>query len=110
MRSSNDCRDEVWELLEPVAPLASIRPQGGGRRRVDDRTILAAIGYVATTGCAWRQLLPVFGASWQTVNRRFAEWSQACVWAKKLGPASSLPWNRCDLAGPPSCEDSPRWI
>ncbi|PZG22122.1 hypothetical protein C1J01_04645, partial [Nonomuraea aridisoli] len=44
--------------------------KGGGRRRVDDRTILAAIVYVATTGYAWRQLPPVFGASWQTVHRR----------------------------------------
>ncbi|GAA2772696.1 transposase [Nonomuraea dietziae] len=38
--------------------------------------------YVATSGCAWRQLpLPVFGASWQTVNRRFTEWSAARVLA-----------------------------
>ncbi|KAB8196348.1 transposase [Nonomuraea phyllanthi] len=49
------------------------------RRRVDDRTILAAIVYVTTTGCAWRQVPPVFGASWQTVSRRFTEWSAARV-------------------------------
>ncbi|MBB6546945.1 transposase [Nonomuraea rubra] len=30
---------------------------------MEDRVILAAIVYVATTGCAWRQLPPVFGAS-----------------------------------------------
>ncbi|MEU8382025.1 transposase, partial [Streptosporangium sp. NPDC048865] len=38
--------------------------------RADDRMILAAIVCVATTGCAWRQLPPVFGASWPADCRR----------------------------------------
>ncbi|MGJ6964948.1 IS5 family transposase [Streptosporangium sp. G11] len=96
--------DELWELFQRVVPSAPTRPQGGGRRRVDDRMILAAIVYVATTGCAWRQLPPVFGASWQTVNRRFAEWSAARVWAKlyriildELGARGELDWSRCAI-------------
>ncbi|GAA2697067.1 hypothetical protein GCM10010412_091690 [Nonomuraea recticatena] len=73
--------DELWELFERVMPPPK-RPQGGGRRRAGDRLILAAIVFVATTGCTWRQLPPGFGASWQTVLRRFADWSAARVWAK----------------------------
>ncbi|WP_434096225.1 IS5 family transposase [Streptosporangium roseum] len=96
--------DELWELFQRVVPPAPTRPQGGGRRRVDDRVILAAIVYVATTGCAWRQLPPVFGASWQTVNRRFAEWSAARVWAElyrempdELGARGEPDWSRCAI-------------
>ncbi|HEY9476094.1 MAG TPA: transposase, partial [Mycobacteriales bacterium] len=55
----------------------SPRRQGGGRRRVEDRAVLAGIVFVATAGCAWRQLPQCFTASWQTVHRRFTEWSKA---------------------------------
>jgi transposase len=74
--------DELWGLFQCVVPQAPSRPQSGGRRRYGDREVLAAIVFVAATGCTWRQLPPVFGASWQTVYRRFAEWSSAQVWAK----------------------------
>src|SRR6188472_2539900 len=96
--------DELWELFQRVVPSAPTRPQGGGRRRYDDREVLAAIVFVATTGCTWRQLPPVFGASWQTVHRRFAEWSSARVWGKlhrvvldELGAGGQLDWSRCAI-------------
>ncbi|MGV9600738.1 IS5 family transposase [Streptosporangium sandarakinum] len=96
--------DEPWELFQRVVPPSPTRPQGGGRRRVDDRLILAAIVFVATSGCTWRQLPPVFDASWQTVHRRFAEWSAARVWAKlyritldELGARGELDWSRCAI-------------
>lgn len=96
--------DELWELFERVVPPKPTRPQGGGRRRYDDRQVLAAIVFVATSGCTWRQLPPVFGASWQTVYRRFAEWSRARVWAKlyrvildELGAGGDLDWSRCAI-------------
>ncbi|MFG2888094.1 transposase [Streptomyces sp. NPDC048248] len=36
-------------------------PQGGGRARAGDRGVLAAILFVAATGCMWRQLPSLFG-------------------------------------------------
>ncbi|MFF8848076.1 transposase, partial [Streptomyces sp. NPDC015127] len=43
--------DELWELFQRVVPEAPSRPQGGGRRRHGDREVLAAIVFVATSGC-----------------------------------------------------------
>jgi len=57
--------DELWVLFRRVVPPTQvIRPQGGGRRRTGDRECLAAIVFVATSGCTWRQLPPVFGPAW----------------------------------------------
>lgn len=50
--------DGLWELFQRVVPAAPVRPQGGGRRRHGDRQVLAAIVFVTTTGCTWRQLPP----------------------------------------------------
>jgi transposase len=74
--------DELWALFQHVVAPAQTRPHGGGRRRAGDREVLAAIVFVATSGCTWRQVPPVFGTSWQTVYRRFVQWSRARVWAK----------------------------
>ncbi|MFE5690850.1 transposase, partial [Streptomyces sp. NPDC056512] len=45
--------DGLWELFQRVVPEVPTRPQGGGRRRHGDREVLAAIVFVATTGCTW---------------------------------------------------------
>ncbi|MFF2902643.1 transposase [Streptomyces sp. NPDC057966] len=66
----------------PVASSLCGRPQGGGRRRAGDREALAAIVFVATSGCAWRRLPPVFGPCRQTVYRGFARWSRDRVRAR----------------------------
>ncbi|MCE0448026.1 IS5 family transposase [Streptomyces tricolor] len=97
--------DELWMLSRRVVPPTEvIRPQGGGRRRAGDREALAAIIFLATSGCTWRQLPPVFGPSWQTVYRRFAHWSRARVWARlhrvipdELGARGELDWSRCAI-------------
>lgn len=93
--------DELWKLFQRVVPPAPSRPQGGGRRRYGDREVLAAIVFVATTGCAWRQLPPVFGPSGPTAHRRFTEWNAARVWAKlhrlvldAPGVREELDWSR----------------
>ena len=64
----------LWDLFRAVRPQIPTRPQGGGRRRVDDRAVLAAIMFVATTGCTWRQLPPGFAPSGPTAHRRFTAW------------------------------------
>ncbi|MFB8235658.1 IS5 family transposase [Kitasatospora purpeofusca] len=94
--------DELWELFRLVMPEAPTRPQGGGRRRYGDREVLAAIVFVATSGCTWAQLPPCFGPSGPTAHRRFTEWSRARVWAKlhrvvldELGARGELDWSRC---------------
>ncbi|WP_425553967.1 transposase [Dactylosporangium salmoneum] len=45
------CPDALWEIAAPLIPPAPVRAQGGGRRRVDDRAVLAAICYLTQTGC-----------------------------------------------------------
>ncbi|WP_432127683.1 IS5 family transposase [Streptomyces sp. bgisy082] len=97
--------DELWALFRRVVPPAEvIRPQGGGRRRAGDREALAAIIFVATSGCTWRQLPPVFGPAWPTVYRGFAQWSRERVWARlhrvildELGARGELDWSRCAI-------------
>jgi hypothetical protein len=51
-----------------------------------------------------REQRAVFGASWQTVHRRFAYWSGARVWAKlhrvvldRLGASGQVDWSRCAI-------------
>jgi transposase len=99
--------DELWELFQRVVPEAPSRPQGGGRRRHGDREVLAAIVFVATSGCTWQQLPSAsFGPSGATAHRRFAEWTKARVWAKlqlhrlvldELGARGELDWSRCAI-------------
>ncbi|WP_394328474.1 IS5 family transposase, partial [Nocardiopsis sp. TSRI0078] len=96
--------DELWELFQRVVPEAPTRPQDGGRRRHGDREVLAAIIFVATTGCTWAQLPPVFGPSGPTTHRRFTEWTRARVWAKlhrlvldELDARGELDWSRCAI-------------
>ncbi|MFF2570983.1 IS5 family transposase [Streptomyces sp. NPDC058084] len=97
--------ENLWVLFRRVVPPTEVkRPQGGGRRRADDREALAAIIFVATAGCTWRQLPPVFGPAWPTVYRRFAQWSRDRVWARlhrvildELGARGELDWSRCAI-------------
>jgi transposase len=96
---------ELWELFQRVEPQVPIRPQGGGRRRHGDGEVLAAIVFVATSGCTWLQLPSAsFGPSEATAHRRFTEWSKARVWAKlhrlvldELGARGELDWSRCAI-------------
>lgn len=66
--------------------------------------MLAAIVFVATTGCTWCQLPPGFGPSGPTAHRRFTEWSRARVWGRlhhlvldELGARGALDWSRCAI-------------
>ena len=92
-------------VFQRVVPEAPTRPQGGGRRRHGDREVLAAIVFVATSGCTWQQLpASAFGPSGATAHRRFTEWTKARVWAKlhrlvldELGSRGDLDWSRCAI-------------
>ncbi|MFH9078054.1 IS5 family transposase [Streptomyces pristinaespiralis] len=98
--------DELWELFQRVVPEAPSRPHGG-RRRHGDREVLAAIVFVATSGCPWQQLPTAsFGPSGAMAHRRFAQWTKARVWAKlhrlvldELGSRGELDGSRCDRVG-----------
>ncbi|WP_199827544.1 IS5 family transposase [Streptomyces xylophagus] len=96
--------EELWTLFQRVVPPAPVRPQGGGHRWRGDREVLAAIIFVATSGCTWNQLPPGFGLSGVTAFRRFTEWTEARVWAKlhrlvldELGARGELNWSRCAI-------------
>jgi transposase len=43
--------EDLWTLFQRVVPPAPVRPQDGGHRRRGDREVLAAIIFVATSGC-----------------------------------------------------------
>lgn len=90
--------DALWQAFQRVAPAAPVRPQGGGRRRYGDREVLAAIVFAATSGCAWRQLPPVFGPSGPTAHRRFAEWSGSHVWDELRSLLREAPDPRAEVA------------
>lgn len=79
-----------------------MRPQGGGRRRVDDRAVLAAICYLTQAGCSWWKLPEaMFGVTRATAHRRFAAWTKAGLWPalhlavlQRLQALEVLDWSR----------------
>jgi transposase len=98
--------DELWELFQRVVPEAPSRPQGGGRRRHGDREVLAAIVFVASSGCTWQQLpsasFRTVGSDGPTDDSRSGP--RARVWAKlhrlvldELGSQGELDWTRCAI-------------
>ncbi|MEV5612399.1 IS5 family transposase [Streptomyces sp. NPDC052225] len=94
----------MWVLFQRVVPPPPQRPQAGGHRRRGDREVLAAIIFVATSGCTWNQLPPGFGLPGVTAFRRFTEWTEARVWAKlhrlvldELGARGGPDWSRCTI-------------
>ena len=97
--------DELWELFQRVVPEAPSRPQGGGRRRHGDREVLAAIVFVATSGCTWQQLPPRrSGRPGRRPTGGSPSGSKARVWAKlhrlvldELGARGELDWSRCAI-------------
>ena len=73
--------DSLWARIQPLLPRHQPDPRGG-RPRIPDRAVLAAIIYMLRTGVPWR-LLPAkqFGAgSPTTCWRRVRDWQQAGVW------------------------------
>ncbi len=70
------CRDEQWQLIEPLLP----KPSGlGAPQTIDRREIINGILYVNRAGCAWR-LMPHDLPNWNTVYGVFWNWRQDGTW------------------------------
>ena len=100
--------DEFWQLIEPLLPRPPRRYRHPGRRRLDDRNVLAGILFVLATGIARQRLPQELGyGSGMTCWRRLHEWQQAGVFGRlhhlllaKLRQADRLDLSRavCDSA------------
>jgi putative transposase len=57
MNSSFQLSERFWSLARRLIPKpAKPHPFGGGRPRVPNRAVLAAIIFVLRTGCQWKAL------------------------------------------------------
>ncbi|BBA95582.1 putative transposase [Actinacidiphila reveromycinica] len=74
--------DAMWDLVVPLLPPFTSRPQGGGTAPLGERAVFTAVVYVLTSGCAWRHLPQAFGVSPATAHRRFASWTTAGLWRR----------------------------
>jgi len=68
-------RDAQWSR---IAPHCLGKPADPGRSGINNRLFLEAVLWKARTGCSWRDLPEVFG-KWNTVFKRFTDWSAKCV-------------------------------
>ncbi|MFF4467428.1 TniQ family protein [Streptomyces mirabilis] len=74
--------DRMWELFQCVVPAAADQARDATARGLGIRAALAAIVFVSTTPCVWRELPTGFGISKHTAFQRFTEWSEARVWTE----------------------------
>ncbi|MGG2463910.1 transposase [Streptomyces sp. RGM 3693] len=80
--------DGLWEIVAPLLPPFTHRPQGGGTAPRDERVVFTAVVYVLTSGCAWRQLPKTFDVSPATAHRRFCLWTEVDLWHRLHHAAS----------------------
>ena len=66
--------DAEWERLQPYFPERQMGDKGRPRR--EPREMLNGIFWIARSGAAWRDLPERYGP-WQTVYKRFMEWSKS---------------------------------
>jgi len=71
--------DVQWQSIAPLLPLTP--KQQTGRPRIGDRQAMAAIFYALETGCGWKALPRMLGAS-STIHDRFKEWRAAGVFER----------------------------
>jgi transposase len=96
--------DELWEMIEPLLPPETPKPNGG-RPRVPDRACLTGIIFVLKTGVPWEYLPQELGCgSGMTCWRRLRDWQDAGVWERlhrklldRLGDADRIDWERACL-------------
>ena len=66
--------DAEWERLQPYFPERQMGDKG--RPRLELREMLNGIFWITRSGAAWRDLPERYGP-WQTVYKRFKEWSES---------------------------------
>jgi transposase len=96
--------EELWSLIEAQLPKSDRSPKGG-RPRINDRSALAGILFVLTTGIPWEYLPRELGCgSGMTCWRRLHEWMQAGVWQsvheavlRRLREHDQILWDRASI-------------
>jgi transposase len=97
--------DKLWDLIEPLIPKVPRRQRFPGRKRIDDRKVLAGVLFVLRTGIPWEYLPQKMGCgSGMTCWRRLREWQEAGVWQRlhelllaKLNEAELIDWSRAAI-------------
>ena len=79
--------DTQWQKMEPFC---LGKPTDPGRTGGDGRLFLEAVLWIARTGSPWRDLPPGFG-KWNSVFRRYRDWSRAGVFERMFQAASDDP-------------------
>ncbi|MGW5863812.1 transposase [Streptomyces sp. NPDC055239] len=74
--------DELWDLVVPLLPPFTSRPQGGGTAPRDERAVFTAVVYVLTSGCPWRHVPPAFSVPPATAHRRCTAWTSSDLWRR----------------------------
>jgi len=96
--------DELWAIVQPLLPVAPLRPKGG-RPRIPDRAALTGILFVLRTGVQWHELPREMGCgSGVSCWRRLRDWQSAGVWDRlfdvmieRLHAADRIDWSRAAL-------------
>lgn len=88
--------DETWQLIEPLLPKRTCRPQGG-RPPIGDREVLTGVLFVLRTGIPWEELPEELGCGCgMTCLRRLRQWQENGIWSQvELILKWRLPSSRC---------------
>ena len=78
-----DLTDQQWEIIEQHLPKDPVRADRRGRPWSDRRACLNGILWILRTGAPWQDL-PDRYPPYQTVHRRFQNWSQSGVLGEVL--------------------------
>jgi transposase len=82
--------DALWNLIEPLLPTPTPKPQGG-RPRLSDRACLQGVLFVLRSGIPWRMLPQEMNCgSGMSCWRRLRDWQEAGIW--QLIHFSLLDW------------------